>query len=173
VPNPPILSLYALDFSQPAGGGADVQDVDMGPRRVFVREGSVMFFRMEMKQRYFFLLSDLLIVGKPKTSDTFKLKATVKLQDAWVHPSVSLPSSNIPVCGGTSGTSGSCDPRDAGCGAGFCPPGGMRFPARLALSAPPHLCLSKHPREGSLAAEPLHVRFLADRCLFNRVSLLG
>lgn len=59
--------------------------------RHFVREGPCLGVKTERTSRYLFLLSDTLIVGKPKSLNHYSLKARIKLKHAWLvdEPAVS------------------------------------------------------------------------------------
>eukprot|EP00730_Choanoeca_flexa_P002684 TRINITY_DN11131_c0_g2_i2.p1 TRINITY_DN11131_c0_g2~~TRINITY_DN11131_c0_g2_i2.p1 ORF type:complete len:828 (+),score=209.30 TRINITY_DN11131_c0_g2_i2:111-2594(+) len=69
----------------------NMSDMDLRPPRHPVHEGPVKSIPKagEVRPRYLYLLSDMLLVGKPRNNDTYKLKAQLFLADSWINPTPS------------------------------------------------------------------------------------
>ena len=65
--------------------------MDLRPARKLVHEGVVKAIAKtsDLRARYLYLLSDMLLVGKPRGENSYKLKAQLFLADSWINPNPS------------------------------------------------------------------------------------
>eukprot|EP00045_Choanoeca_perplexa_P011634 m.124285 g.124285 ORF g.124285 m.124285 type:complete len:830 (-) comp15702_c0_seq1:78-2567(-) len=65
----------------------NISDMDLRPARKLVHEGSVKAIAKagEPRARYLYLLSDMLLVGKPRGENSYKLKAQLFLAESWLN----------------------------------------------------------------------------------------
>jgi hypothetical protein len=68
-----------------------VKDMDLRPARKPIHDGAVKAIvkSSDARPRYLYLLSDMLLVGKPRGENSYKLKAQLFLAETWINPTPS------------------------------------------------------------------------------------